>query len=334
MPDVTSPHIRCPFPSTLNIHAEHVHAQTIEWAMQFGLVSGEHAKKRLVASKFGWLSARAYPNAAREELEIVANWNTWLFLRDDVCDEAGIGSDPQALLAQSERMLEVLRGAPLTAADDALARALADLRDRLSARLSTAWMQRFVTSVQEYFESCDWEALNRSQGQIPDVETYKAMRRLTGAVNTAVELIDLTERIHLSIEVRKHAGLVRLTDMANNVVCWSNDIFSVGKETLHGDVHNLVLTLKHEEHLSLRQAITRAVDICNAEIRLYEQLEPLIPSFGPRLDEQVGRYLAVLRAWMRGNIDWALESGRYVEADSTFGGVKVDGSPAAPLARA
>lgn len=307
----TFPKLYCPFPCMINEHAEAVNNHTLNWVKKFGLVPDEDNYERLRKSKFGRLAARAYPNAQFEELKIVSDWNTWLFIRDDQCDESGLGKDPIRLSGVHAEFLEVLQGRVPEKYDPALAHALYDIRRRLLCKASSAWMSRFVYSVIEYFESSVWEAINRADERIPDTETYILMRPYTGGLYTDIELIDITENIYLPLHVRKNEVLQRLTLITNNVVCWSNDIISYAKESRHQDVHNLVATLLPSQ-ASLQKAIDMATEMTNAEIKAFIELQHQIPRFSPDIDADIQRYVAILRSWMRGNLDWAYESGRYV----------------------
>jgi hypothetical protein len=47
------------------------------------------------------------------------------------------------------------------------------------------------------------------------------------------------------------------------------------------------------------------------EVERFIALENDLPSFGAEADGLVRRFMAVLRSWMRGNLDWSYESGRY-----------------------
>jgi len=311
MKQIIFPELYCPFPSAVNRHAESVNQHTLAWVKRFKLIPNKGEFNRLIRSKFGWLAARAYPNAPLQELEIVSDWNTWLFIRDDQCDESRLGKDPVLLARVHEELLQVLNGRLPNSRDPALAHALYDLRVRMLDKASSGWMCRFVQSVVEYFESSVWEAQNRAYSIIPDTDTYILMRPYTGGLYTDIELIDITEGIHLPLHVRKHTSIKRLTLMANNVVCWSNDIISFAKETQHNDVHNLVVTLRRY-HQTLQQAIDHAAELTNAEVRAFEVLQDQLPSFGTAIDVDLQRYIAVLRSWMRGNLDWANnDSGRY-----------------------
>jgi len=88
------PRLYCPFPSAVSPHLEAVNEHTLAWARRFGLVQEEQAFVRLRDSKFPSLIARAYPLAPRDRLDVISDWNMWLFLLDDECDEAGLGRKP------------------------------------------------------------------------------------------------------------------------------------------------------------------------------------------------------------------------------------------------
>ncbi|CAA9892632.1 (-)-gamma-cadinene synthase ((2Z,6E)-farnesyl diphosphate cyclizing) [Candidatus Methylobacter favarea] len=311
MQNFTIPAIYCPFPSAISPHADALQNHTLDWVKHFNLVKDEPAFAHLRASRFGWLAARAYPNASLDRLEIVADWNTWLFMLDDQCDEWGIGKHPEQLGALHFKCLETLSGSPPQEQDMALVQAMYDIRSRLQPFMPLSWLTRFVQSVAEYFESTLWEARNRDQGIWPESKTYIQMRPYTGGLYTDIDLIELTEAVALPLSVRKHISIQHLTNLTNNVVCWSNDVISLQKEFNHRDMHNLVLILHHRQQISLQAAINRVVKLIERQVRRFIILESSLPSFGAENDEAVKKLIAVLRAWMRGNLDWSLESGRY-----------------------
>lgn len=311
MNSLTLPTLFCPFPSAVNRHADAVHQDTLAWAKHFNLITTTAAYQRFSAAQFGWLAARAYPDALREELQIVSDWNTWLFMLDDQCDEGGIGKQPDQLAQLFASFVVLLQGGDDSVSKIPLAQALVNLRQRLSQKATAAWMLRFIASTQDYFAACHWEATNRAHRIVPDVASYIAMRPLSGGLNTDVDLIDITERINLPPEVRTHPTIQALTLMANNVVCWSNDIFSLEKEMQRGDVHNLVLVLRHADHLTLQEAIDRAAAMHDAEVRAFIELAAMLPSFDPAINADLSRYVSILRSWMRGNLDWSHATGRY-----------------------
>lgn len=311
MENIIVPDLFCPFPSAMNPHTTDIHHQTLAWADRFQLIDNPVTHERFCRAQFSRVVGRAYPNAAPADLRLICDWNTALFVWDDHCDETRLGRQPDQLRARCDQLLDVLQGALPDTADDQLLRAFADVGARLRARMSHMWVRRFVQQVQEYVEGTLWEAVNRSSDHIPDFATYTRMRRFAGALHPYFEFADMTEHIDLPIEVRRHPVVERLSTAAANVVVWANDIVSLEKELLHGDVHNLVTVLQREHKLSLQAAIERAAEIHDAEVRQFIALEACLPVFNAAIDASLQRYIGVLRSWMRANLDWSFETGRY-----------------------
>lgn len=311
METIELPELICPFPSAINPHVVAVHRHTSEWVQRFNLVPGGQALQKFKAARFAWLAARAYPTAPFEELLIVAEWNIWLFIHDDECDEAGIGRQPEQLARVYDRLRAIFAGAVPTADDSPLARALHELWQRMCRHAKAEWRERFLRSVDDYFEACLWEAGNRAANRVPDMATYIRLRPFTGALNTDFELIEPCEHIHLPPAVYQDPVLQRLALMCNNVVCWSNDIFSLEKERRTDNRHNLVIIVKNEQDCSWQEAVDRVAAMHNAEVRAFIRLAPQLPSFGREIDGELARFVTILRAWMRGNFDWAFDTGRY-----------------------
>lgn len=314
MEQLVMPELYCPFPSVINPSIETVEQQTIDWASRFQLIDSPHMQRRFIQAKFSRVIGRAYPNAAPADLRLICDWNTALFAWDDYCDEAQFGRQPELLRDRSDLLLDLLLSAAPTEPQDNVIRAMADVGERLRQRMPRRWVRRFVHQVQEYLEGTIWESQNRAEGIVPDLATYLRMRQFAGSLYLFFEFADLTEQIDLPFPIRKHPIVKQLTTMAANVVVWANDIFSLEKELSHGDVHNLVIALQREHQLPWQDAIDRAAELHNLEVSNFIELAMRLPVFGPAIDVPLQRYVAVLRAWMRGNIDWSHETGRYQSA--------------------
>ncbi|CAG1021413.1 partial Germacrene A synthase, partial [Patescibacteria group bacterium] len=104
--DFIIPTIYCPFPSKINSHVDALQQHTLDWVQQFNLVADDRAWYRLKKSQFHRLAARAYPTTSLERLAIIADWNIWLFILDDQCDEWGIGKHPEQHAILHNRCLE------------------------------------------------------------------------------------------------------------------------------------------------------------------------------------------------------------------------------------
>ena len=123
--------------------------------------------------------------------------------------------------------------------------------------------------------------------------------------------IELCEHIELPPNLRGTSVVRRLNRLTNNVISWSNDLFSLEKELRQGELLNLVVALRAEYGLTLQAAVTRAAQMHDAEVRAFLELESHLPSFGAQADALLKRYIAGLRSWMRGNVDWSQMTARY-----------------------
>jgi 5-epi-alpha-selinene synthase len=319
MNTVVLPRLYCPFPLAINKHAESLHQHTIEWVRKFNLITDEAVYQQFCESKFSDLAARVYPHAEFKELKLLSDWNVWLFIFDDQIDEGGIGKQPEQLTVFYTRLVDVLKDSDTAPQLGPLGAALQDIRQRIiQQKPSTCLMNRFIYSVENCLAASVWEAKNRANGITPNVATYIKMRTLTSGIPTILDLILIALRLDLPPEVLNHSDVQCLSLMANNAVCWANDIFSSHKEMSCGDVHNLVLTLRHEHQCNLQEAIQRAVELHDNEVRAFVELETQLPSFGKDVDYQLERYVSSLCSWMRGSLDWHCTSERYRFAEAGF----------------
>ena len=314
MTTIQMPDIRYPFPSGINQYVNEAQEHVASWVKFYGLLTTEKAMQRFHKSRFAWLAARAFPNAALHELCIVADFNTWLFILDDQCDEASAGRRADYLksimagfmdILQQNRQVTPETGAPLPAA-------LSSIWDRMRAIGSPAWRLRFIRSMDDYFTSCIWEAENREAGIVPTLADYVHMRPFTGALLADIEAIEIVEKVYLPRTVVEQPLMQRMIQACNNIVCWSNDLFSCTKEARQGDVHNLVLVLQHHRQISLQEAVNQAARMHNEEVAIFATLEKLLPLKGDERDYELLRYVSVLRSWITGNYDWSVsDTGRY-----------------------
>ena len=314
MENVTLPLFYCPFPSAINRHAEIVQQRSLDWACRFHLVTDDVEYRRLCVSRFGWLAAYTYPNASLEALQLISDWCVWLFIRDDQCDEAGLGKQPNQLKRMHAHFLAILKCETTTQTmclDAPLSQGLRDLQQRMLRLEPNTDMAHFIRRVEEFFAAGVWESRNRAKGVIPTMGTYIKMRPFTGGLYAYLELIMIVDRIHLTPAVRAHITIQRLTRMAINTVCWANDIISLERELQQGDVHNLVLALRHRYRITLQEAINRTAEMHDTEMRAFMDLALQVSSVGALMDADVNRYIAILRSMMRGSLDWAYASGRH-----------------------
>lgn len=311
--NIQIPALYCPFPSAVSPHVEAVQRELNEWMQQRRYLRTEAALEGFKAGKFGELTGRVHPTASFESLLLVGKYMSWLFMLDDLCDEAELGRNPERLKTLHEELIEQMRyPRPLRGDEGPVVEGLADIWERLCPRAAPGWPERFTRTFEDYARACVWEAENRAKDWTPSLAEYMHRRRNTSGLYLFFDLIEPADEVSLSDE---HLEYIRaLRERANDGVAWFNDIISLEKELRAGDVHNLVVVLRQEHALSLREAVDEAARIFNERMRDYVELEQRLPSLGVESDGRLQRYLTGLRCWVRGNMDWSYESGRYGHA--------------------
>ena len=305
------PRLACPFDEEISPHADDVDRHVVDWALHFDLPRDTAEAARLGQTKVGRLAARTAPRASQEALELLADWQMWLFLFDDqYCDESVTGADLNQLSQLVTAIMLVLdnhtdsryRSGPFTTA-------LAQLVNRLKSVATNPQASRFISAVRGYLIAQFWEAGHRAADQPASLAEYMAMRRHSGAVPTCMALIDVADGFELRSDLFWRADVRALSDIAVNVTCWANDILSFPKETERSfKVHSLPAVLAGERQLPMDEAMAIAATMHDTEVTRYLEAESSTrDGAGPELL----RYLAGLRSWMAGNFHWSLETGRY-----------------------
>jgi Terpene synthase family 2, C-terminal metal binding len=320
MDPIRLPPIYCPFPSNINPWVQEAHAHTLDWAQQYRLVRKEAALHRFAASRFTWLAARAYPTAAQAELEVVNDWLTWLFMFDDQFDEGLIGGRPERLVALLESYAALFTAAEPGPGQSPAAAALVDLCRRTRSQMPGTWWARFASHFSQYLSTYPWSVGNTARGVVPALVEYLERRRHSGGMYPAIDLIEFVLHRELPQELLGGSHFPLLSRLTNDVVCWSNDIFSLEKELARGDVNNLILVVERAQRIPLQEAVDQVGAMISSSVELFEQVERALPTFPADLEDAVQHYLSMLRAWMRGNLDWSIETGRYSQVERTAPG--------------
>jgi len=315
-----------PFTTPVHSAAVSIETSTREWVQKFRLVSTDAPFQRFCSINYGWLGARFFPYASFEAACLGSHWIAWLFILDDEFDELPVGREPAVLSQVCQKFIDILQTQESVTSDVAptpLFLGLRDLQQRtLNMAPSPEWMQRFITSVRDYFAACIWESQNRNCKVPPSLETYITMRQQAGAQALVVALMECLEEVVLPDRLLTHPRIQSLIVATENLTGWVNDILSVQKEIRAGDVYNLVLVLKHEYDVSLEQAISLAIDMHNQEMRRFVMLADPLPDMGNEYDPLLQRYVTGLKALVRGTLDWTAGDAltRYTVASTSSSG--------------
>jgi hypothetical protein len=317
MQPINVPLLDCPFEARISPFVSEIDRHTASWLQEFNLLQSDEAYDRFRKYKFAWMTARTYPDADLEFLCTANDLNTWLFVLDDLLDHV----TPETASYREQKYLQqvitdfvnVLRyDKSIDRETNPVLAALSDFWNKMRQLSTVSWQCQFTLSLKATFEAAVWEAENAKHQKHPSVFQYMQMRPFFSGANLGTDMLEVAAQTYLPIFVLQNEQFQKLVDLARRAVCWANDLFSLSKELAHGDDHNLVVVIEHEQQISLEEAIAETAAIHNREIALFNELRTQLPSFGPNIDFAIQRHLDALGTMVRGFMDWSIyDTARY-----------------------
>ncbi|MFC4515753.1 hypothetical protein [Streptomyces ehimensis] len=290
-------------------------------------MTSQSAEERFESALYGEFAARTYPDAPADRLVVAAKWCAWLFLFDDHFDDCYLGrskAEAESILPNLLRFLTNPEIEPQTPTNP-LEAGLLDIWHQTAAKMSLSWRDRFKRHMHDYLMSYFWEISNRSRRYTPDLVMYIEMRRDTGATWIGFDLIPFTEALEVPARLNNDLLLRAMELAAIDVICMSNDILSHEKEMARGEVNNIVPIAQHLTGGEVQQSVELVNAMQNSRIRLFLDHKDRIPAWleesqaPPVTRQAVERYIAGLESWIRGNLDWSLRTGRYLNVEHAPG---------------
>ncbi|GKQ39819.1 epi-isozizaene synthase [Streptomyces sp. A012304] len=322
-PSLSLPVIEAAFPRQLHPYWPQLQEKTRSWLLEKQLMPADKVAEYADGLCYTDLMAGYYLGAPDEVLQAIADYSAWFFVWDDRHDRDVVHGRAPAwrqlrfrLHAALDSPAEHLHHA------DPLVAGLADSVGRLYSFLPDTWNARFARHFHAVIEAYDREFHNRTEGRVPTVEEYLALRRLTFAHWIWTDLLEPSAGRELPDAVRKHPSFRRAALLSQEFAAWYNDLCSLPKEIAGDEVHNLGISLITHEGLTLEEAVDevrRRVENCISEflvvqkdvLRLADGLADGTVH-GKELGAAVRACLGNMRNWFSSVYWFHHESGRYM----------------------
>lgn len=305
------PSLTCPFPSAVNPHVDEVNRDTLAWLATSGMIADDDQFERFRLARYGWLGARTYPYASRELCQLVTDWCVWLFAFDDAyCESDRRAAEIARALPQLYTVVEDNEGDEPV--ENVFARALLDIKKRIRKNGTADQLDRWRATIKDYLFAQVWEAANREDDVVPTIDDYIFMRRRTGAMLTVFALIDVAAEVCLTTDEWRHPVVHEMTEHANDVVVWDNDLISYAKERGEANIrNNLVSVLVGHTGCTVQEAMDRIGAMRDEAVAAMAALAPAAVALG---SPAVNAYVRGLQYWISGSVDYSLTSSRYFGA--------------------
>ena len=156
------PELYCPFTcARLNPHVLAVEKTSLNWAQALGMITNREQLAYYEATKLAWCMGLAYPNATKEQLQLITDFWMHVCIWDDASETSNSLSE---LNAWNSSYSALLQGRQLGPGQPPIVRAAADLSRRLWTHAPTPWLVRFAESVRRVGEGFSWELVQRQSG--------------------------------------------------------------------------------------------------------------------------------------------------------------------------
>jgi hypothetical protein len=185
------------------------------------------------------------------------------------------------------------------------------------------WQARAAPDRAAFFASVVVEAEQGAAGIILTGEEYRKNRDTTGYMRV---LLTLTQRLWpFAVPDRVHEdaafrALIEPCVWAHNML---QDLFSVEREAIQGDVHNIVFCLEYHRRLTRPEAFRTAVSMFRGQVAEFVRAEAELPAALDRLEVPLAdctrSYEIVddLRAIFNTSYTWCRTSTRYQSSAET-----------------
>jgi cytochrome P450 len=311
VPDVSVPFTGSP----ARDDAEALRAGAIGWGVEHRLIS-QRGAARLSNSPLLDLGTALCGSASPRRAGVLMDWFVWVLVLDDRIDD-GPWAERGVLDRFTSSVDRIVQGRPDADACDPMLTVLAtDLWPRTCQLAEERWVARMRDHLIRHLRAQCVLVRTRVSGQRVPMSTYRRLRRDAFGAYVFFDLIEAAEGLTLAAQ-RSCDGncLAWLRQHAADIISWTNDIFSVEKDVIHGERFNLVRILTGERGLSWQSAVDSAHHMVLAAVRSFDKVKRLhlahqAADSGQAVRQAVS-YVGRLEQIVRDAVDWHRTVSRY-----------------------
>ncbi|CAM5388636.1 Terpene synthase OS=Streptomyces alboniger OX=132473 GN=CP975_28380 PE=3 SV=1 [Streptomyces alboniger] len=317
------PDFYMPFQVELSPHLDGARSRLTEWAHRMGILQeGVWDEDKLAASDLPLCSAGLDPDATPEALDLSSHWLAWGTYGDDYYPLVfGHRRDLAAARLTTQRLSDCMPvdGEETVVPANAMEHGLIDLWGRTTAAMTPDERRTLKRAVNVMTESWVWELSNQLQNRIPDPVDYLEMRRSTFGSDLTLSLCRMGHGPAVPPEVYRSGPVRSLENAAIDYACLVNDVFSYQKEIEYeGEIHNAILVVQNFFGIDYPTALGVVHDLMTQRMEQFEHVArhelPIVYDdfdLSEEAREVMGNYVADLRNWLAGILNWHREVDRY-----------------------
>jgi len=297
-----------PWPRKLNDHYAEVKAECDEWLKSFQALDAK-TQKSFDSCNFPLLGSLEYPLLDRDGLRVACDLTVLFYIYDEFTDT--VNADGARHYA--DMVMDAIHNPHKTRPRDEpklgeIARQFWLRAIRVS---SLSAQDQFITSFSQYVYAVIDETSERAKGHILGVENYLKLRRHT--IGGHALFFPVEAGLDIPNEAMAHPVIKLLCALAVESLILTNDMYSYNIEQATGhDGHNIVTVVMNEKGLDLDGALRWLGEYHGEVLSKFLAQSRALPSWGGKVDADVGTFVERLAYLIRGVDCWSLETERYL----------------------
>ncbi|MFD0691679.1 terpene synthase family protein [Actinomadura fibrosa] len=308
------PPVYCPVEPAVHPAVEAIERRAVAWVDRVGLYRDDRERRRVLGTNSAEFYARFAPFGPEHNVQMAAHWVYWGFAFDDArCDAGPLSARPDLFLAMAGPLQRALEVPDERMSEDPLVAALQDVGRSFRECAGPVQVRRFTEAHRAWLFAVAWQIVNRVRGHMPGLADYTAMRLHCSGGPPTLAMLEIATAAEVPAREMDSPAVRALTEMAILVAAWDNDLHSYRKETVEGHTdQNLVNVLMRDGGGTAEEAMLRAVGLRDRVMARFLRLRDEVRRTA---SQDLRRYLDCLGHAIRGNIDWALRTPRYNDAE-------------------
>ncbi|GLQ94332.1 terpene synthase family protein [Dyella acidisoli] len=267
-----------PFARRTSPDADAADRHNLEWGQRFGLVTTPHGIAGLEWMAYGLILASCLPGLRGEDLNLAADWTSWIVAFDDQFD-GPISGKPHLIAQVMENMIDILRGEPGSPPHTyhPAEKALGDLMARTHARMSPTWCERYFEHQARFMSSVSTEMTQRIAARVWSLDEYMAHRNFTIWVLPLIDLVEMAIGYEMSEVVSDSWECATMRRELSFCIAGYNDVYSLPKDIIRNDPHNAILVLARLHNIPREQAMAKLRHLLDQSLARYLAAQAELP---------------------------------------------------------
>ncbi|KAH6983187.1 isoprenoid synthase domain-containing protein [Ilyonectria sp. MPI-CAGE-AT-0026] len=315
------------------------------------VIDDERKIRGVKKCNFAWFTALWYRETGWTDLQTAALFVLWIFVWDDEIDtgESAYSTDLNLARTYRQQSLDFARWCldqqesnlpPILAKFPVVSRiykgflrffclGTADEKPTCSVasmKLFQEWaftlrthmdadqLSRLFKEVERYITQCGMEQEERSAGKVPTPDEYMEMRMGTSGVYIACAFHEYFIKSHLPRWLMNSTEMTNLWRLTNILLVLINDILSLKKEIVEGNIISIIPVKFHANGNSgLDQVVEEALNDIRLEMKAFDETASSLnklTSDGP-FNKQTMQFVSYCRRSVTGTLTFTMRSDRY-----------------------